>query len=130
MNSGVLAGCSRNQLQRLVVEEAIGLDILGAEVARIEEALDAGRGLETARAHEGAIGRIERKRRVAAAAQRQRQAAFDAAGGDARHEVGKPAERARGETGEHIVFGEPARSAIALGENFRSLPSNDLKWLP
>ena len=108
----------RDQLQRLVVEEAVGLDVLGAEIVRIEEVLDAGRGLEAARAHEGAIGRIERKRRVAAAAQRQRQAALDAARGDAGHEIGEAAERARRQPGEHVVFGEPARPAIALGEEF------------
>ena len=85
----------RHQLQGLVVEEAVGLDVLGAEIVRVVEMLDAGGGLETARAHEGAIGRIERDRVVAAAAQRQRQSALDAARRDAGHEIGKPAERAR-----------------------------------
>ncbi len=83
--------------------------------------LDAGGGLETARAHEGAIGRIERERVVAAAAQRQRQAALDPARRDAGDEIGEPAERTRRQPGEHIVFGEPARAAIALGEEFTRL---------
>ena len=83
--------------------------------------LDAGGGLETARAHERAIGRIERDGAVAAAAQRQRQAALDAARGDAGHEIGKPAERARRQPGEHVVFGEPARAAIALGQELALL---------
>ena len=78
--------------------------------------LDAGAGLEAARTHERAIGGIERDRAVAAAAQRQRQPALDPTGGEAGHEIGKPAERARGKSGEHIVFGEPARAAIALGQ--------------
>ena len=58
---------------------------------------------------------------VAAAAQRQRQSALDAAGGNAGHEIGKPAERARREPGEHVVFGEPARAAIALGQELARL---------
>ena len=68
------------------------LDIPGAEVARVVKMLDAGGGLETARAHEGAIGRIERERLVAAAAQRQRQTALDPARSDAGDEIGEPAE--------------------------------------
>src|SRR5258706_14815054 len=80
--------------------------------------LDPGGGLEAARAHEGAIGRIERDRVVAAAAQRPRQSALDATRGDAGDKIGKPAERPRREPGEHIVFGEPAGAAIALGQEF------------
>ena len=106
----------RHQPQRRIVEEAVGLDILGVEIARIVELLDAGAGLEAARTHECAIGGIERDRAVAAAAQRQRQTALDPTGGEASHEIGKPAERARRKPGEHIVFGEPARAAIALGQ--------------
>src|SRR5205085_1214339 len=53
---------------------------------------------------------------IAAAAQRQRQSALDPAGGDARHEISEPAERARREACQHVVFGEPARTAIALGK--------------
>ena len=108
----------RHQSDGLVVEEAVGLDVLGAEIVRVVEMLDAGGGLETARAHERAIGRIERDRFIAAAAQRQRQSALDAAGGDPGDEIGKPAERPRREPGQHIVFGEPARAAIALGQEF------------
>src|SRR5712672_2838417 len=89
--------------------------------------LDAGGGLEAARAHEGAIGRIERDRVVAAAAQRQRQSALDAARGDPRHEVGEAPERARRQAGEHIVFGEPARPAIALGQEFSLLAVEGLE---
>ena len=77
--------------------------------------------LETARAHERAEGRIERNRVVAAAAQRQRQSALDAARGDAGDEIGEPAERARRQPGEHVVFGEPARAAIALGQELALL---------
>ena len=121
MNSGVAGGLLRHQAQRLVVKEAVGLDIFGAEIVGVVEMLDAGGGLETARAHEGAKGRIERQRIVAAAAQRQRQPALDPAGRDAGHEIGKAAERTRRKPGEHIVFGEPARAAIALGEEFALL---------
>ena len=77
---------------------------------------------KAARAHEGAIGRIERQRVVAAAAQRKRQAALDAPRGDAGHEIGEAAERARGQPGEHVIFGEPARPAIALGQEFALRP--------
>ena len=44
MNSGVAGGCLRHQPQRLVVEEAVGLDVLGAEIVRVVEMLDAGGG--------------------------------------------------------------------------------------
>src|SRR5215469_18706075 len=83
---------------------------------RIVEMLDAGRGLEAARAHEGALRRIERERLVAAALERERQAAIDMAGRQPRHEIGEAAERARREPGQHVIFGVPARPAIALGE--------------
>ena len=85
----------RHQVQGLVVEETVGFDVLGAEIVRVIEVLDTGRGLETARAHERAERRIQRDRVVAAAAQRQRQSALDAARGNAGHEIGEPAERAR-----------------------------------
>ena len=111
----------RHQAERLVIEEAVGLDVPGAEIVRVIEVLDAGGQLETARAHEGAEGRIQRDRIVAAAAQRQRQAALDAARGDAGHEIGEPAERPRRQPGQHVVFGEPARPAIALGQEFALL---------
>ena len=67
-----------DQLDGLVVEEAVRLDALRAEIARVVEVLDARGGLEAARAHESAIGRIEREGVVTAAAQRQRQPALDA----------------------------------------------------
>ena len=121
MNSGVLAGCSRDQRYGLVVEEAVGLDALGAEILCIIEVLDAGRGVEAARAHEGAIGRIERDGVVAAAAQRHRQAALDPARGDAGDEIGEAAERARGKAGQHVVLGHPARAAAALGQELSLL---------
>src|SRR5205814_1269179 len=95
---------------------SVGLDILGAEIVRVVEMLNAGRQLEGPRAHERPEGGIQRDRVIAAAAQRQRQSALDPAGGDAGHEIGEPAERARRESCEHIVFGEPARTAIALGK--------------
>src|SRR6185437_6470471 len=99
----------------------VGLDVFGAEIMRVVETLDAGGELETARAHETAIGGIKRKRRVAAAAQRKRQAALDPARCNAGDEIGKAAERARGQAREHVIFGEPARPAIALGQKLSRL---------
>src|SRR6202034_3940501 len=81
----------------------------------------AGGELKTPRAHEGAIGRIERERAVAAAAQRQRQSTLDPARRDAGDEIGEAAERARGEARQHIIFGEPARPAIAFGQKLSCL---------
>jgi hypothetical protein len=40
--------------RRRFIEETVGLDAAGAEIMLIEETLHAGRGLEAARAHEGA----------------------------------------------------------------------------
>ena len=67
-------------------------DLLG------EEMLDAGRGLEAARAHEGAQRGIKRKRTIATASQCGGQPAPNAAGRYPCHEIGEAAERARGET--------------------------------
>ena len=116
-----------DQPHGLVVEEAVRLDVPGAEIARIEEVLDAGGGLEAARAHEGAIGRIERQRAVAAAAQRQRQPALDPPRGDAGDEIGEAAERARRQAGQHVVLGHPARAAAALGEELALLAVEGLE---
>ncbi|MBA7639787.1 hypothetical protein ES703_47447 [subsurface metagenome] len=110
-----------DQLDRLVVEETIGLDALGAEILGIQEVLDSGRGVEAARAHEGAIGRIERRGVVAAAPQRHRQAALDPARRNAGDEIGEAAERARREPGEHVVFRQPAATAAALGKELALL---------
>jgi hypothetical protein len=85
----------RHQLQGLVVEEAVGLDIDGAEIVSVVEMLDAGGQLKTARAHEGAERRIKRERIVAAAAQRQRQATLDPPRDDAGDEISEAAERPR-----------------------------------
>ncbi len=115
MNSGVLAGCSAISFDGLVVEEAVRLDALRAEIARVVEVLNARGGLEAARAHEGAVGRIERDGAVAAAAQRQRQSALDPPRGDAGDEIGEAAERARRQAGQHVVLGHPAGAAAALG---------------
>src|SRR6516225_1603234 len=97
-----------------VEEEAIRLQIPGAEVVLIVEVLHARRGLKIPRAHESAERRIKRKRAIAAALQRRRQAAIDAAGGNARHEISKTAERTRRQPRQHVVLGEPARPAIAF----------------
>src|SRR5450755_1924297 len=85
----------RHQLQGVVVEEAVGLDVPGAEIMRIIEMLDAGGRLEAARTHEGAKGWIERHRSIAAAPQRQRQTPLDPSRRDAGDEIGETAERAR-----------------------------------
>src|SRR3954453_1217110 len=111
----------RHQRQSLVVEKAVGLDVLGAEIVGIIEMLDAGGGLETACAHESAIGGIERQGTVSATPQREWQSALDAPGGDARDEVREPSKGSRRQPRQHIVFGEPARPAIALGQKLALL---------
>ncbi len=107
--------------RRSVEEETVGLDRFRAQIVLVVEMLHAGRGLEAARAHEGAERRIEREGAIAAAPQRRRQPAIDAAGGDAGHEIGEAAERARRQALQHIVFGEPARAAVAFDQEIALL---------
>src|ERR1700730_7851118 len=104
-----------------VEEETVGLDIFRPQIVLIEEMLHASGGLEAPRAHEGAQRRIERKRAIAAAAQRRRQPALDAADGNARDEVREAAEGARREAFQHVVFGEPARPAVAFDQEIALL---------
>src|ERR1700730_14377182 len=66
---------------------ALALDHLCCLVVEKRVGLDAGGLLETARAHEGAARRVKRKRLVAAALQRVRQTALDAASGNAGDEI-------------------------------------------
>ena len=56
-----LPALARDDLFRLVEIEGVTLEIFGAEIGHIEIAPDAGRGLESARAQEGAVERIEVK---------------------------------------------------------------------
>src|SRR5204863_7886282 len=80
---------SRDQLDRVVVIERVGLDVRRRVVLDIIEVLDAGRLLEAARAEERTEKRKQTEGAVAAAAQRIRQAALDVAGGDAGEKFGE-----------------------------------------
>src|SRR5579862_8882081 len=105
-----------DHLRRGIEEKTVRLDIFGAEIVLIVEMLHAGRGLVATRAHERAERRIEREGAIAAAAQRRRQSALDASGGDPGHEIREAAERARRQAFQYVVFGEPARAAIAFDQ--------------
>src|SRR5580658_10617665 len=107
--------------RRSVEEKTVRFDIFRAQIVLIEEMLHAGRGLEALRAHEGAERRIERKRAITAAPQRRRQSALDSAGGNAGDEVREAAEGTRREAFQHVVFGEPAWSAIAFDQEIALL---------
>src|SRR5262249_56540783 len=91
--------------------EAVRLHLAGAEVARVEEAVDADRGLEGARAEEGAEPRIETEGLVAAAAHGLRQAALHPAGRHARYELSEAAIGAGRQAGQHVIFGIPSGAA-------------------
>ena len=112
----LIALLALDHLQGLIVVEAIGFDVAGLHLVGIEKAADAGGLLELARAEKRAIGGIERDGLVAAAPQRLRQAALDAAGGDARDVIAEPAVGPRREAGQHVVFGVPGRAARALDQ--------------
>ena len=86
-------------------------------VGHVDELVDAGALLEGARAEEVAIGRIERDGLVAAALQRLRQSARDAAGGDPRDVEFQIAERARRQAGQHVELGVPGRAAGRLRDH-------------
>ena len=116
-----LPALARDDLFRLVEIEGVALEILGAEIGHVEIAPDAGRGLEGARAQEGAVERIEAEGLVAAMRQRRGQSAPDAAGGDARDGRCEASIGSRRQAGEHIVFREPARAAIALDDQLAGL---------
>src|SRR5262249_48771015 len=75
-----------------VEKETIRFQIPGAEVMLSVETLQTGLGLEISRAHKSTERRIKRKGAIAAALQRRRQTAVDAAGGNSRHKIGKAAE--------------------------------------
>src|SRR5207248_3782912 len=102
--------------RRGIEEETVRFELARTEIVLVVETLHAGGDLEAARAHERAQCRIERNGAVAAALQRGRQAPIDAAGRDPRDEKGKTAETAGRQSLQHVVFGVPARSAIALDE--------------
>src|SRR5947208_10341073 len=78
--------------------------------------LDPCRSLKTAGVQKGSKSGIERKRPVAAPAERKRQAALNAPSGEAREKKGEASKRARRQAGQDIVFREPARAAIALDQ--------------
>ena len=106
-----------DHVSRLAEIERIGLHVARrAHLLEIDEGLDPRAGLETPRAEEGAVGGIEAERLVAASAERVRQAALYAAGGDAGDIEHEAAIRARRKAGKHVVFGIPGRAAGRLDE--------------
>src|SRR5476649_2705466 len=70
-----------DQIQRLVVIEMVRLHVARAHFFRVDEPIDAGRRLKSPRAEKRAVGRIEREGFISATAQRLRQSALDAIGG-------------------------------------------------
>src|SRR5262249_355875 len=102
--------------RRGIEEETIRFKLARTEIMLVVEMLHTGGGLEKARAHERAERGIEREGAIAAASQRRRQAAIDAAGRNPGDEIGKPAEAAGRQSLEHVVLSVPARAAIALDQ--------------
>src|SRR5262245_64286850 len=116
-SSDLFASFALDHPQGLVKVEPVRLHVARrAHLPQVAEVLDAGAGLEPAGAEEGAVGRIEAERPVAAAAQRLRQATLDAPGRDARDVEHETPVGARRKTGQHVVLGVPARPAGRLDE--------------
>ena len=108
------AALPRDQFDGIVVVERVRFDIRRRIIFDVIEMLDAGCGLEAARAQEGAEKRKQAEGAVAAPAQRIRQPPLHPAGGNAREEFGKAAIGARRKAGEHVVFGKNTRAARAF----------------
>ena len=80
-----VAALARDDLFGLLEVEAVRLETARPQIRHVHIVLDAGCGLEAARAEKSAVERIKAERFVTATGQRMRQPARDAAGGDARH---------------------------------------------
>src|SRR5262249_61631401 len=85
----------RDHARGIIVIKAVGIRGPGMHLLGVEEMLDAGGCVEATRTNEGAEPGIEAIGAIAALAQRGRQAAFHAPGGEASDRLGKPAVRAR-----------------------------------
>src|SRR5262249_34752319 len=81
----------RDHARRIVVKKTVGIRGPGVHLLGVEEMLDAGGCVEATRTDEGAEPGIEAIGAIAALAQRGRQAALHAPGGEAGDRLGKPA---------------------------------------
>src|SRR5260370_24920563 len=103
----VLAPLAFDDLQRLIVEEPIGLQSARAHVFGVDKMRDAGRFVETARTEESARPRIKGVGLVAATGERARQAALDPAGGALGDAISEASEGFRGKASDNAVFAVP-----------------------
>src|SRR5262249_9140696 len=118
-----------NGAHREVKIVRVGL-LKAAQIFGIEEALDAGAGVEAARPDEGAVIGIHAEGAITAMAQRVRQPALDVTGCESCDRLGKTPVGAHRETGEHVVFGVPARAAGAFDQELALLAVERAKVLP
>jgi len=110
-----------DQARGVVVVERVGLEYMASGVDAVDEMLHAGALAERAGGQKAADHRKDREGPVAAAGERARQAARHPPGGDGGDEKLERSIGARGQAGEHVVFGEPARAAGPFHQKFPRL---------
>src|SRR6478672_11257659 len=122
-----IAALAIDQIDRPVKIEAVGFEVMRAEITHIQIVLNSRRRLKGARPEKRPVKRIKTESPVTALVQQTRQPAIDVIGRDPRHGGGKASEGSDRKAGEHIVFGEPAWSADPLHDQLAFLPVERLK---